>query len=492
MTLVEGPVWAEPGLTGLSVLNPLRVENPMFAVVERFLSGVISTTPHARYLGLHGLVRREAIDRGLDLAGGYDLMRRCEAVMAAIAHYHSLHRVELPAAHGEWKVAARLEPDGSIDVDRVSAKGAYTEAMSGFYGTYRGPEIVLGVVAAGATQEPGDRFDEPVVRAALGDLLDLATRARLSADELRAASHLCPCAADGDEAAWLRSILCGTAGGEAYAVADEARRDTARIVTRVVSAQPQPRVKDLQPTLRRAVAFGPPLDQGLLAGIDLAEGWRGLMLRNYSVGAWRNLWWWLVRELAEPQSTGQVTSALAAELPEGWTVADLTDHLPAGVDGDTLLPAEDDLRAEHRRPDPLTELRLLAAGARRLDELTGRAQKVMAGEALDDLGPVWVADELASSADRPLRAWAAELGERLLWRSHRIALTKLDLANPAKPRLPAQVAERDGRWHKVADAGWGEVGLRLPSFTSMLAGAGVLGCDEGGWWLTEEGTSFVG
>ncbi len=31
----------------MSVLNPLRVENPMFSTVERFLSGVISTTPHA-------------------------------------------------------------------------------------------------------------------------------------------------------------------------------------------------------------------------------------------------------------------------------------------------------------------------------------------------------------------------------------------------------------------------------------------------------------
>ena len=115
--------------------------------------------------------------------------------------------------------------------------------------------------------------------------------------------------------------------------------------------------------VRHAISYGGPLDQGPYAGIDLAEAWRGLMLRNRSVGAWRNLWWWLVQELTEPQSLAAVADALAAELPEDWVVADLTTKLPPGVAGNDLLPVEEELRAEHPSPHPLTELRMLAAGA---------------------------------------------------------------------------------------------------------------------------------
>ena len=134
---------------------------------------------------------------------------------------------------------------------------------------------------------------------------------------------------------------------------------------------------------------------------------------------------------------------------------------------------------------------MLAIGARRLDDTDGRTRKVLAGDVEDDLDPLWVSGELSRKAGRPLRAWAAELVEMLLWRSHRVALTKLDLRDPTRPRLPAQVIERDGRWSQQAAAGWGPVGLRLPSFTSMLAGCGVLGSDPDGWWLADEGRRFV-
>lgn len=488
MALVVGPVWAEPGQADMSVLNPLRVENPMFSTVERFLSGVISTTPHARYLGLHGLVRAETQRRDLDLEASYELVRRCEAVVAAVAHHHAAHKVWLPAAHGEGKIPAFLDSEGGLDVVRAATPGGYSEAKSGFYGTYRGPEQVLGIVALGGGQDPGERYDDTAVRGPLGAVLELAGQDHVSGEQLRRSVHLCPCAAEGDEAAWLRTIVCGTAGGDSFAAADEARLDTARIVARVVSAAGT--VTALQRTLQDAVAFGPPLEQGPLAGIDLAHGWRGLILRNVSVGAWRNLWWWLVRQLNEPHTPGDLGDALVAELPADWTVADLTDQLPPTTDGADLLPVERQLRQAEPRPHPLTELRLIALGARRLDDLDGRAHTVLAGEDQDDLGPVWVADELAAASGRPLRNWAAELSERLLWRSHRIALTKLDLRDPLRPRLPAQVVERDGRWHKNAEAGWGEVGLRLPSFTSMLVGCGVLGADARGTWLTANGEVF--
>ena len=243
--------------------------------------------------------------------------------------------------------------------------------------------------------------------------------------------------------------------------------------------------------MRHKISYGAPLNKGPYAGIELAEAWRGLMLRNHSVGAWRNLWFWIVRELTEPQSSADIASAFAAELPARWRVSDLTSRLADGMKGKNLLPVEEQLRAAHPEPDPLTELQLLAVGVRRLDELTGRAQTVMAGDNIDDLGPVWVQQELSANADRRLRDWAVELVEMLLWRSQRIAMWKMDLRNPKAPRLPAQVIERDGIWRTQKYAGAGEPGMRIPRLNSMLAGAGVLGADADAYWLTPQGARFL-
>lgn len=489
MLLVEGPHWAEPGPPSASVLNPLRVENVMFSLVERLVPGVISTTPHARYLGLHGLVRAEAVAADLSQTAATNLMRRCEAVIAAVTIHHN-HQVLLPEGHGQAKVESMLDADGGIDLAKVTAiAGGYSDAASGFYGTYRGPELVLGVIAPGPTQEPGSRFNEAVVREALGDVLALAGQDQISGDALRAAGHLCPCAATGAESAWLRGIVCGTSGGDDFALQDEARRDTARIVARIVYEAGV--VKDIQRELRTAIAFGPPISEGLLAGIDLAEAWRGAMLRNYSIEAWRNIWWWLVRELKEPHTAAELADTFIHELPTDWTVADLTARLPDSTAGTHLLPAEDGLRSEHPRPHPLTELRMLALGAARLAHTDGWTFDVLSRDD-DGLGPTWVQQELADNDSRPIREWAGELVERLLWRSHRIALTKLDISDPTHPRLPAQVVERDGVWSQYAPAGSGPVGVRLTSFTSMLAGCGVLGRGPDGWWLTTEGEQLLG
>ncbi len=489
-TLIEGPSWGVAGTSGAVVRNPLQVENVIFSVVDRLLPGVISTTPHARYLGLHALVRKESVDRGLSAVEANDLMRRCEAITAAVAVHHEPHLVVLPDAHGESRVKALLQEDGGLDVARVSAPGQYSESMTGFYGTYRGPEVDLGVVAPGATQEAGDRYADGVVRPALGQVLELATLEHIDADQLRAAAHLCPCAANGNEAEWLRTIVGGLVGGDAYAVADEARRDTVRIIARTLGVSGAP-VEQLWGEIRRAVSFGAPLDIGPYAGIELAEAWRGLMLRNYSVWAWRHLWAWVVRELTERHSTAAIADALAAELPADWTVADVTATLPAGSDGPTLLPVEPELRVAQPGLHPLTEFQLLAVGVRRLDELTGWSHRVFAGDNLDDLGPVWLQGELEANANRPLREWAAELVEKLLWRSQRIAMLKMDLLDPAAPRLPAQVIERDGIWEKQMNAGDVEPGMRIPSLITMLAGAGVLGADSRGYWLTDEGAQFL-
>ena len=210
--------------------------------------------------------------------------------------------------------------------------------MTGFYGTYRGPEIVLGIIDPGADQGPGERYEDAMVRPALGGIFQLAERERISADDLRTAGHLCPCAAQGEEAAWLRGISVG------QLVETTLPPPTRRVVNgpndrQELSARLDRmwliwRRRASAGLLRRATGGGP------YADIELAEAWRGLMLRNRSVGAWRNIWSWIVQELAETLSATALATAFTAELPAEWSVGDLTANLPPGIDGDELCPSK--------------------------------------------------------------------------------------------------------------------------------------------------------
>ena len=216
------------------------------AMILIFLLNTVRIAAHARYLGLHGLVRKEATDRGLTSAQANDLMRRCEAITAAIAIHHDPHLVVLPEAHGQSRVKPRLNADGSLDIAKVSAKGAYSESATGFYGTYRGPEVDLGVIAPGVRQEPGERYDDKAVRPALEQILELAAKERVTANKLKASGHLCPCAAQKKEAMWLREIVGGTAGGDNFVIADEARHDTVRLIARHPGRSRTPRPVSLR------------------------------------------------------------------------------------------------------------------------------------------------------------------------------------------------------------------------------------------------------
>jgi len=103
---VEGPAWTGFGLEESPGRYPLRVETAVSRIVDQFLPGVITTTRHARMYCLHALVWAEAEERQLDEAASTDLLRRCEAVAAAIHHVHEPHRVAL-----SWKSATSGDRD---------------------------------------------------------------------------------------------------------------------------------------------------------------------------------------------------------------------------------------------------------------------------------------------------------------------------------------------------------------------------------------------
>jgi hypothetical protein len=105
--VVQGPAWSHPGLEVVSARYPLRVETHVLRLVARLLPGVITTTPHARAYALHGLVWSEAKRRGLDFDAAFELLRRCEVVVAGVA-----------LCHRQQRAAAELDRDQQQQQDR--------------------------------------------------------------------------------------------------------------------------------------------------------------------------------------------------------------------------------------------------------------------------------------------------------------------------------------------------------------------------------------
>jgi hypothetical protein len=484
----------------VSARYPLRVETRVLRLVAKLLPGVITTTPHARAYALHGLVWSEAKRRGLDLDAARDLLRRCEVVVAGVALRHE-HRTELGAPHGGDVVQKGLQTDGHLAVAELSAlssSGSYSPLEWGFGGVYKGSEIALGILEDGRPPTPGPRLEEAAVRAAQAGILSLAERDVLTVEDLEAAGQLCICmaplAADGP---WLQQLFLqpdlsdeAAPEGDRFAVGDAARRATARLLGRVVT----PGVEgSLAAAFRHVIGTGDFLrTDPVAAALPITSAWRGAILRNYSVGAWRRMWSWLVGELAEPRTAAELGERFAAALPD-ITVGEVLAALPPTVEDGVLAPVEEGLRAHRPGPDPWTELCLLAVGVRRLAELDGRALSAFAGHpADDDLGPRWVAHQLEANDRVPLRRFAASLVDRLVRRSQRIAYTKMTVQANGRPKLPTRLLEREGLLRMDSPEGWADVSLRIDTFANVLLGLGALDRGQGRWSLTGTGADLLG
>jgi hypothetical protein len=495
--MVQGPAWSLPGLDVVSARYPLRVETHVLRLVAKLLPGVITTTPHARAYALHGLVWSEAERRGLDFDAACELLRCCEVVIAGVSLRHR-HAVTLGAPHGGDVVQKGIDADGQLAVRELSATGRYSQSKWGFGGVYAGSEIALGILDNGRPPIPGPRLDEDGVRAALGGVFMLAERETVSLAELDAAGELCICMApSAPDGPWLQRLFLqpglesdAAPEGSRFVVGDAARRATARLLAAVVA---QGVDGSLVTQFRRAIGTGEFVEADpVAAALSITPAWRGVVLRNYSVGAWRRVWSWLVGELAEPMTTAELGERFADALPD-LTVGEVVAGLPSTIEDGVLVPVEEELRAGHPGPDPWTELRLLAVGAQRLDDLDGPALAAFAGHpADDDLGPHWVARQLQASSHVPLRSFAAGLVERLVRRSQRVAYSKMTLQANGRPKLPTRLEERDGLLRQGSPEGWADVSLRIDTFASVLLGLGAVNRVDGRWSLTTVGAELLG
>jgi hypothetical protein len=488
-TVIRGPAWSSKGLDQADSRYPLRVERHLGRLVDGLLPGVITTTTHARAYALHTLVWAEAARRGLDDAQANEYLRRCEVVIGGITLQHEQHGAWIPGPHGGDAIRKGIEQSGRLEVFELAS--LYTPNAMGFGGVYVGSELRLGLLETGRPPVPGPRANDEVLREALGEILELADEAVLPLDTLYALPHLCACGApEHADGPWLRQLFVNPEPADGLAEADRPRRETARLLGRVLAGGVDTATQD---AFRLTVAFGDFLaSDPVAASLPIAQAWRGAILRNYSVGAWRRLWSWVVELLGEPATVAMLADQLAEALPD-ITVQEMIAGLPGHLEGGLLLPAEEDLRSAEPRPDPFTEIQLLTLGAMRLDDLAGRSLVAFAGrDDDDDLGPRWFRAQLDARRGDHLDDFGRWLAEMMVLRAQRVALSKMVFRPDGTFWIPSRIRERAGLISRLSREGWADVGLRIDTFSSVLAGCGVIEhTDEGAWRLTSEGEQLL-
>lgn len=485
MDAVQGPAWSLSGLDVASGRYPLSIERHVMRMADLLVPGVTTVTPHARYYSLHALVAINAEHRRASTQEAQDLLRRCEVVMAAVSYAHDHGETGLPRAHGLDALAARLQGGEVVMAEAAQPiKGGYVRNAWGFWNPYAASEVSLGILAPASTPVPGPACAAEQVAAGLDGILELATRPRLSVDELRDYPHLCVCAgARASDGAWLARLLCRPDEQSTEAAA-LSRRNTIRLLARVMQTH---EIGDVTNDIRPVIAYGDFLTSDpVTAPLDTAPVWRGVVLRNYAVGAWRRLWSWLVSEVVGLLPADDLADRFADSMPDGTLAAFMNGLPPTVTPTGAPAPAEEQLRASDL-PDPVRDLAVLIVNARRVEELSGRVRDAFLGQRGVELGPQWMAWRLAETRSGSSRDFARRLTHDLLTRARRVALSKARRRSDGTLWLPTRLHERDGLLYRTSKEGRGDVGLRLAQLTSVLAGTGVLELTDGTWRVTAAG-----
>jgi hypothetical protein len=460
--------------------------------VDRLVPGVTTVTLNARYYPLHGLIAAEAQKRNLNLSAAQDLMRRAEVAIGAVSARH-LHVDPVPHGvlsrpHGYDVIVPQVHA-GSVDLGALAAPRVYAQPSWGFWSAYRGSEAVLQIVG---THEfaPGEQFDAAAVREGLGDLLSLADLRTLGTDALDDNAHLCICRSAGNpDGAWLARLFAQPGISDDRQTRAWTRRQTLRIVARCVELTS---VRQLSSDVSRFLAFGGAVTEDrVLADTVVSARWRGVILRNHSVGAWRGLWAWMVNGIDGLTLRTVLGDRFAAALPS-QTVGVFSGGLPATRTADGR-PAPAELDPDLMESDwPVWGLGVLLLGARRSRELTGHELSGFQGDDPEDifeeLSPAWLARQAEMWHDQPVRDFARWLAEVMVNRSQRLALRK---ARP-DPRtgvlkIPSRVHLRDRFIFRDSAEGGGQASLRLDQLAGVLAGVGLLARDDDTWVIGPRG-----
>lgn len=496
-TVVEGPAWSVRGLIQHGSRYPLKVESAVQRPVGLLLPGVSTASELVRYFALYAALAAYADGRGMDADGCRELVRRSEVVMAGAsmldAHEPADHGVTAHGADGvrPW-LGDGLDVRGAVNIG--DEQHSYSPRKWGFWETYGGPSQTLGTVTRDRGAFRAGRHPCPeLVRAFFGPLFAASARDRLTMAELEALRPVGVLGDDRPENPWLLDLFTATRDGvheaDNWRPDDRHRRATMRILGRTTVLHGADVDLTWTQAVESTVAFGDALDTDpVLATIKEAESWRGLLLRNYSVSAWRRLWAALVSSIGaaddhQDRSPEELQAWLADQMPEVTVGAFMDDELPATMAGRHPAPAER-IVLDGDAEDPLTDVKVLLLGARRADELTGETRTVFLGHHNEILNPAWMSWCVREFHDRPVRDLAVRLVNDMLAQANRVALEKMELDASGRLQMYSRVFERNGRYYKTSDEGDGAIGTRL----EVIAGiAGQLGLID----VTSEGAATL-
>jgi hypothetical protein len=483
-TLVEGPHWSAPGLDQRAGLYPLRVEAHVFNVVERLVPGLSSVTRYVRYYALYAALAAYAQEHGLDATTCRRLLRRSEAIMAAISIAEERSGGGPAAAHGVDRIDISND---SVDVtaaaDDERLKSSYSPRAWGFWEDYRGPSGVLGTVTPDAGGlRPGRHECPATVRQVFEPLFEAANNSRLAETRLRQLRALAVQADELPEGPWLCGLFTATTSDgvhdpDAWQSDDRRRRSALRMIGRTAMLYGESTDLTWEEALRSAVAFGAQAETDpVLSGIPEIFGWRGLLLRHYSVNAWRRLWAGLVQSIGlneDGDSTRDDLRSWLADPMDDVLLRDFMSGLPVTLENGHPAAAERHLLSEGNRHDQKTNVALLLVGARRARELTGEARTVFLGKA-DILNPEWVMRRAEDFQHRPMRDFSVQLVDDMLAQAQRVALAKMRPDASGRLRVFSRVHERNGRFYKTSDEGSGDLGLRINQLAEFAWQLGLI------------------
>ncbi|MFF9202259.1 hypothetical protein ACF1AE_10590 [Streptomyces sp. NPDC014986] len=484
------------------------MEGPVMRAIDRLVPGVSTVTRYVRYHSLYAAIAAHAERKALDLTACRRLVRRCEVLMAALQHdAEAADEAWFPHGIDRVRRFRAQELDLARAADQEHLSQSYSPRRWGFWDQYGGSATVLGTVEVrdGALR-PGRHACPAPLRELFAPLLSLVEQNVVSFVELEQAGQAGLGVPSSVEQDWLTRLLTATdAGGihtpQDWEASDRTRRATFRILGRAIDLHGQ-EGEGYEETLRSTVAFGEDMTADpVLAAIPEAAGWRGLLLRHYSVGAWRRLWAALVADIGSKEGEADRTAQelrdwLAQQAPEG-SVRGLRQDLPPLMSPDgLLLPAEREL-LEEGGDAPMVNVRLLLVGALRSREghLPDDVRAVFLGRqrrSAEFLDPTWVDGLIRDYSDRPVRDLVARLVDDMLAQSRRVALGKLR-TDPATGGLKifSRLHVRNERYFKTGDEGDSDIGTRIPQLGSFGRQLGLFDVRDGCHVVTASGRAIL-
>jgi hypothetical protein len=491
---VVGPAWTATGQSPVDAGRfPLGVETATLSNAARLVPGVNSGTAHARYYTLHAYVAAQGQaqhEAGEDLEHARGRVRRAEVVLAAVSLRHAqlapaVHHggVGMREPHGARLISPELQHE-TLDVKDLATR--YSRQPGGFLDVYRGAEITLGLLdGVAGTLAPG-----PVTlpEAAVAPLEAVALASARDQMPIAAVDALLPegciCAVRSSaEGEGLRELLFG--GPAAPAAPSSVRRARARTARSarllLVALVGQPLSVSPDQALSSLCCFS---DLESVSADDQqrtwALYWRGALLRNASVTAWRWLWWWITEQLRiRPRSAAEVGQALADALvaaagSDSPARETLLNSLPARSVGGRLQDAESAILYPDglESSEPFDYLRCLALGALRLDDLEGPAKTAFCESA--ELGPMWVRRWLDGLGDQPLSVVGLSLASFLLRQAEEISRRRARWEPGPRLRLPTRLRQVGEVLDLAGEEGSIAPGLRLGRLAQILGELDVL------------------